>query len=260
MSANVEDYWKIGSFAKEIENATGDKRHANTLDNWFKGLEDKNIHFVPRAGKEKVYSEVEKEIALFFNTKRKEGWAIDVIQDEVKTRFSDKLNKYNPNTGEEVQSIEELKEQMLEWMQQTTSQVADEKVKALEEKFKSYKNDNEKKRYQDRHDAINLELKKTMIRKELKKEAIELWEKEPDEKKFIEVEEKGIFGLKKVRTMKNIEGRNDFIEEYIDEHMFNRLKKETGYEEIAEKLKTLNAPETDYELIDSDEQYKKTRP
>nr|WP_263327111.1 hypothetical protein [Neobacillus sp. Marseille-Q6967] len=62
----MKEQWKIGEFASKIG------RHANTIDQWFKKLEELNIHYVNRlpSTNEKIYDDLDLKIALHIKSER----------------------------------------------------------------------------------------------------------------------------------------------------------------------------------------------
>lgn len=61
-------YWKISDFVEEIKHLLKEnKLHINTVDGWFKKLEEERIHYVSRTedSNEKVYDSLDLELAAF---------------------------------------------------------------------------------------------------------------------------------------------------------------------------------------------------
>ena len=59
------EYWKISDFAKEVG------KHQNTVDGWFKQLEEKNVHWVNRSEHgEKIYSTLDMKMAKYIKEMR----------------------------------------------------------------------------------------------------------------------------------------------------------------------------------------------
>ena len=103
------EYWKISDFTQKI----GDL-HMNTVDRWFKKLEEQQIHYISRINGERIYDELDLKVALFIKERRDEKWALEAIfnilpfQLELRPFPEDK--KINSNT--QVLDIKSLKKQL----------------------------------------------------------------------------------------------------------------------------------------------------
>ncbi|CAM4415673.1 hypothetical protein BAMA_04945 [Bacillus manliponensis] len=77
-----DEVWRISEFAKKVG------KHINTVDNWFKQLENNQIHYINRvANGEKVYDELDLKIGLFIKQKREEKWSIEAIFDQLPVMY-----------------------------------------------------------------------------------------------------------------------------------------------------------------------------
>jgi len=82
-----EAVWQIRDFTEEIqqryeeETTVKESVHYNTVDKWFKELENKGIHYIPRTTEtnRKVYDELDLAIAIFIIKKRTQKWSLDAI-------------------------------------------------------------------------------------------------------------------------------------------------------------------------------------
>ncbi|PGP12483.1 hypothetical protein COA01_32210 [Bacillus cereus] len=199
-------YWKIGKFAKLIG------KHNNTVDNWFKDLEKEKIHYVQRVGKEKVYDELDLEIAKYISQKRDEGWTLEAIylslqngdaNLEIRSDYIPDEDETALITERHIQSIrEELKEEMLTQfkdLNKAFSQFAQEELgkKLLLE-------DKATQRQRRLEDLIT----QRRVVDKLRKEAKLKWMEQPEDERFIKV---GIFRKK----IENMDKKNEFIEEYV---------------------------------------------
>lgn len=103
------EYWKISDFKDEVG------KHTNTVDGWFKRLEEHGVHHVNRVHGEKVYDTYDLEIALWIKERREKKWSLDAIIDDIKNHF-----EVRPfPIGEEPQTpldMDNLKHQLVEEM------------------------------------------------------------------------------------------------------------------------------------------------
>lgn len=82
-----EAVWQIRDFTEEIqkryeeETTVKESVHYNTVDKWFKELENKGIHYIQRTAEtnKKVYDELDLAIAIFIMDKRNQKWSLDAI-------------------------------------------------------------------------------------------------------------------------------------------------------------------------------------
>ncbi|MDH4619389.1 hypothetical protein [Brevibacillus sp. AY1] len=77
----MDEYCLINDFAKKIG------QHQNTVDGWFKQLEERRIHYVNRANGKKVYNSLDLQIGLYIRDKREKKWALDPIFSELPEHF-----------------------------------------------------------------------------------------------------------------------------------------------------------------------------
>jgi hypothetical protein len=77
----TDTFWKILDFAKIVD------KHYNTVYNWFNKLEERAIHYTNRVGEDKIYDQLDLEIALFIKDKRDQKWAVDAIFEELPNHF-----------------------------------------------------------------------------------------------------------------------------------------------------------------------------
>jgi hypothetical protein len=86
-----KDWWQITEFAEAISKTLQEKFndpkagvHYNTVDKWFKALETKRIHYVNRAGGEKVYDKQDLYIGCFIAEARRDNrYRLDVIYENI---------------------------------------------------------------------------------------------------------------------------------------------------------------------------------
>ena len=82
-----EAVWQISDFTEEIqkryeeETTIKDSVHYNTVDKWFKDLENKGIHYIQRVADKKVYDDLDIAIAIFIMKKRSQKWSLDAISN-----------------------------------------------------------------------------------------------------------------------------------------------------------------------------------
>ena len=83
-------HWKISDFVEKIkETLQEDKLHINTVDGWFKKLEEERIHYINRTEEtnEKVYDKLDLQLAIFIKKKRNEKWSLGAVFNELKSEF-----------------------------------------------------------------------------------------------------------------------------------------------------------------------------
>lgn len=208
----MEKYYKISDFAKQVG------KHQNTVDNWFKQLEEKKIHFVNRAGSEKVYNDLDLEIAQFIFQKRNEKWALEAIFNELEARFE--LRPFpkemdSTNTPQMI-DIEAIKQQMRVAFEEIASAKIAEVHMQYQEIIKSLPQpmDEAVARQQRITDLIT----QKRVETRLEKEALELWRQKPESERMRKI---GLF-----RKEEDREEKERFIKSFINEHFEKYLKEE----------------------------------
>ncbi|RNA67766.1 MerR family transcriptional regulator [Alteribacter keqinensis] len=106
------EFWKIGEFAKELD------KHASTVDNWFRKLEEKQLHYVNRADEERIYDEFDMEIARVIKEKREENKSLEEIFQELNENYE--LRPF-PSGGGAV-DMEALRAELMEELASSAEQ------------------------------------------------------------------------------------------------------------------------------------------
>lgn len=221
------NYWKIADFAEQVG------QFKNTVDNWFKKLEERNIHYVQRVGKEKVYDEMDLKIAKHIKKLRAQGWKPDGIYNamedgETGLEFrkgeyatteekKDKDDKEDTFTTLEIrQQIEAtIKEQLVPFFGNMTEEVRKIAREEVNKQRQLLIEESEENQRQKRIDDLLIQRR---VEDRLRNEAIMMWEKQPEEERFMRI---GLFRKK----LENINAKNRYIEHYISTRYEEELKK-----------------------------------
>lgn len=221
-----EDYWKIKEFAAlvnrcHLEKFPEDKPlHQNSIDKWFKDMEEQRIHYVQRSPirKEwKIYDQLDLEIALFIMEMRSKAngaaWNVSAIYPMIEARWETRPFPDDYEGSFEVmdfnKALEHLTKEMNVQLKVQLQEILQEQEKnrtlLIEEGF-------------DRHNEKTKELMVDLFERQtkLKKEAAAEWEKQPDEKKYIK---------KLFRKEENWKEREKFIDDYVEKNMWKGLAK-----------------------------------
>ncbi len=200
----MEGYWKIIEFAKMIG------KHYNTVDNWFKKLEEQKVHYINRTvdTEEKIYDQLDLNIAKFINQKREEKWSLggifSVLADEFELR---PFPVEDSNSNSQVMDIELLKQQLREeW-----ASALKESAAALEQKLLPDP-------AAEREQRANNMITEFRLKTKLENEALGVWSKKPPEERMKKV---GWF-----RKEEDRDKRDDFVKRYIQEHFESRIREE----------------------------------
>lgn len=212
-----QKYWKIGDFSKQLG------KHNNTIDGWFRALEiERYLHYVSRINGEKVYDELDYEIAAFIINKRDNKWSLDAIFDDLPNHFSLRAfpSDYEPgDKSVQVVDIEKIRATIMNEMKTTFEQLAASQLEKQKEDFQKMLPSREQQRL-DRFDTIMTERKVTRT---LEEEALSLWSEKPADERLIKV---GWF-----RREEDRDKRDRFIKNYVDEHFETAMKKEFGIDQ-----------------------------
>jgi len=192
----MDKVWKLGDFSSHIG------VHYNTIDRWFKMLEEQHIHYVNRVLGEKIYDTLDLEIAKFIESKRKEKWALAGIFYTLSENFE--LRTFPINYSHENKPLSNSMEHMKNFF-----------VSEMKQNFKQFQCllPNPEK---ERMERVNEILNHRKIEYKLRKEAIEHWEKKPKNERKIRV---GLF-----KKQEDINAREKFMLEYIEQYYANEVK------------------------------------
>lgn len=210
-------HWKISDFAKNLG------KHNNTVDGWFRTLEEeRKLHYINRVNGEKIYDELDLQIARFILERRNEKWSLDAIYDSLPNHFP--LRPFPLDFGQnehpvQVVDFDKIRATIMNEMQSTFQQVAAAQVEQMEKKMMDFQRmlPTPEDRRMERFNHIMAERKVT---RKLEDEALSMWATKPDEERLIKI---GWF-----RKEEDKDKRDRFIKAYIDEHFEEQMKKEFG--------------------------------
>ncbi|WP_240377198.1 MerR family transcriptional regulator [Bacillus piscicola] len=223
----MTDHWKISDFANQLG------KHANTVDTWFKKLENQRIHYVNRVNQEKVYDTLDYEIGLFIRQKREEKWTLEGIFNVLGNHFTLRpfpLDDEFPETNE--LNVGALKRELTQEIQDSLERIAATQENRLEHKMESIlkrlssepsQEEIEAARIQKRQEKVNEILTRRKVERKLEQEALELWNQKPEEERLIRT---GLF-----RKEENVEKKQEFIKKHIDNHFESELLEAFGLDE-----------------------------
>jgi hypothetical protein len=214
----VEQFFKISDFSKQIG------KHQNTVDNWFKLLEEKKLHYINRIDNEKVYDEQDLFIAKHISEKRNSKWALEAICNELPELFE--LRPFplemEPTTTLQTFDIESLKQKFSEEIKVTLEQLAAAQMSELKKQHEELIKQLPKSRdlHEERQERVNDLIVRRRVERELEQEALHLWSTKPENEKLRRI---GIF-----RKEEDRDKRHHFVKDYIDEHYESRLREKFG--------------------------------
>lgn len=212
-----DEVWQINDFSKKIG------VHYNTVDSWFKRLEeDANLHYIMRskANNQKVYDKTDLQIALFIKAKRDEKWLLDAIFDSLPREL---LRPFPEGT--ENQPIVDPTVQFKEMEAQLTKHIRAELDKTFNEKIEQLTNVHKQLLQQlpepvdkgkERQERFDMVIAQHRVRSELEKEAAAEWNKKSEKERTKKI---GLF-FKTEDTERKIE----FINNYVNSNFESRLK------------------------------------
>lgn len=206
----MKDYWKIIDFSKEVG------KHYNTVDSWFKRLEERKLHYVNRVGEsqEKIYDNLDLEIAHFIVKKRDQKWALDAIFDQLVDEFELRpfpVDEQDNSPGKiDIETITQTIERIYE--QKTAAKIEEMKKELLNSLPKPVDP------LEERQNRVTDMITQKRVEYILREEARNLWSQKPESERMKKV---GWF-----RKEEDFDKREQFIQEYIHQHFEERLKKE----------------------------------
>jgi len=223
-----EAIWHISDFTEEIqrryeeETTVNESVHYNTVDKWFRELENKGIHYIQRVADKKVYDDVDVDIAIFIMKKRSLKWSLDAISNvlsaHLEVRLFPDLKNDEPLELSEAQVMIEMGrkfEKMQKEFEERILYELDFKKKELEQqllnKLPKPKTDEE-----IRAEKTDIMISTVRKRYEIEEKAIAEWNKLPMEQRVKKV---GFF-----RKEEDMLKRDNFIREYVKKYFENGVR------------------------------------
>ncbi len=218
-------FWKISDFVDEVKQTLKEEKlHVNTVYGWFKKLEEERIHYISRTvdTNEKVYDELDLQIAFFIKTKRNEKWALNAIFNEIKKEFQVRpFPVENMETTNVVHnSADALNSTLLEELKSSIEEIAASQLHEVKSQYEELlkKLPDSKNREEEREERFKEMVARRRVEYQLEKEAQIAWATKPEEERIIKI---GWF-----KKVENQEERNLFIKAYVHKNFENRLRKE----------------------------------
>lgn len=213
--------WQLTAFAEMLDS------HFTTVNQWFKSLEAKGIHYVLRAPDgTKVYFEEDLKIGQFIKAKRsdkKQVWSLDGIFAQLENEPDLELRPFPPDYKS---SETDLSTEVMGLFKREFSNLLeqiDNKQQAFEQRILYLQNDNEKYRIEERQKRITDMITEKRINTLLEIEALEEWSKLPESERLIKV---GLF-----KRVEDSVKREIFIKKYVFDNYSEKLKKEMEIED-----------------------------
>jgi len=218
--------WKITEFT-EVMNETFKQKYdeelnitVNTINNYFRKLEDDGIHYLNRISGTKIYDPMDLEIAEFISIKRSKKlnkgitWQLpqifDAIRRDLPCRSKPDTTDEETSSGSDYTQIEkqidDLKESMQEFIRQEISRKDDINQKLLEMKHANEKQVN--------RSMVEVMQKQSEFRSQARAE----WDKKSSSERF----EGLIFKREKIKE------REQFIDEYVEKKFMEWIIEQTN--------------------------------
>ncbi|MFD2614708.1 hypothetical protein [Paenibacillus gansuensis] len=212
-----EKAWKITEFSNLIG------KHHNTVDQWFKQLEEKRIHYVNRILGEKIYDALDLEIGQFIKEGRDKNYNLQMIFEQLPSIYEMRSFPVDWSTGDsQLVDIEGLKRMMEAQLQAAKAEMLKEVIgeaeKIFEEKQKLLP---QPKSFEEQQaDRVNDVMTRFKIERKLQEQAIQEWSALPESERMRKV---GLF-----RKEEDWGKREAYIHRFVSENIENALKAEYG--------------------------------
>jgi len=237
--------WKISDFTEQVQKAVNDaKLNRKTISTWFNKLENEHIHYIKRIDEtgEKIYEELDLEIAIYIKERRNEKAPLKIIFSEIKERFDvrpvpheekqtsnhDLFLQVSENLLQQL-DLKGMKKEIIQEIKAAYEEVAAAQLAHIVQSYESIieqlpeQEDYEKERERRFQEMVL----KRRVEYQLEKEAILLWTSQPESERYRRV---GWF-RKEEDTLK----RDLFVKEYVTSNFAERLKRELFYEKLQER-------------------------
>jgi len=209
------EYYKISDFAKVIG------KHVNTVDNWFKALEEKHVHSVSRLSGEKVYDDLDLQIGMFIRDKRDEKWSLEGIFNVLPDHFE--LRPFSIDESPSVPQVVDM-DAIMTQIRAVAEEIAATQVQEVKNQYEQFFKQLPRPAdpLEEKQKTINNFITQRRVMAELENEALKLWSTHPPQERLRKM---GLF-----RKEEDYDKRNRFIRDYINERLEERLKSEYGIE------------------------------
>lgn len=219
-------YWKIRDFVEQVKQTLKEEKlHANTVDGWFKKLEEKGIHYISRTEEtnEKVYDELDLRLAVFIKRKRNQKWSLSAIFNEIKNEFELRafpVEDMETTNVAQMSGADTLNTGFIKELKGAFEEVAATQLSEIKNQFDEIlkKLPDSKSREEEREERFKEMVARRRVEYQLEQEALIRWSTKPEEERI-----KRIGWFKKGE---NQEERNSFIKNYINENFESRIRKE----------------------------------
>jgi len=221
-------YWKISDFVEQVKKTSKEEKlHVNTVTSWFKKLEEEGIHFVSRTEEtnEKVYDELDLQLAVFIKKKRNQKWSLSAIFNAIRDEFELRpfpVEDMETTNVAHINSVEFLNPTLIKELKVAFEEVAASQLGEMKIQYDEIlKNLSDSKSKEEEREARFKEMvARKRVEYQLEKEALIKWSTKPEEERIKKV---GWFKIEE-----NQEERNRFIKDYVNMNFENRLKNELG--------------------------------
>jgi len=219
-------FWKIADLTREVKRRLEiDDLSKKTVDAWFRHLEKMGIHYVNRTVEknEKVYDELDLEIAMFIRKRREENWPLTKIFGAVAENFPVRpfpVIKESQNSFPSERAGH-IKESVLTELKKAMAEVASAQMEELKKEFHGLltpKENRQETAIAERERLFQEMVLRKRIEYRLEQEALIAWSKKPEEERFVR---KGWFRKEEDRDKREL-----FVKEYVFRHYESRLRKE----------------------------------
>lgn len=214
-----EAVWQISDFTEEIqkrfeeETAVKESVHYNTVDKWFKDLENKGIHYIQRVADKKVYDDLDVAIAIFIMKKRAQKWSLEAISNVLSAKLEVRSFPDLKNDDSQVLSEAQVMVEMSRKFEKMQNAFEERMLHELE--LKKIELEQQllnrlpvpKTDQEIRAEKTDIMISSVRKRYEIEGKAIIEWDKLPMEKKMKKV---GFF-----RKEEDLLKRDNFIREYV---------------------------------------------
>jgi hypothetical protein len=221
-----ELYWKISDFVEKIKQTLQEEKlHINTVDGWFKKLEEEQIHYINRTEDtvEKVYDSLDLKLAVYIKKKRNEKWSLSAIFNEIPNEFElrpfpieDKETTKTP----QIVNMDLLKVKLMEELKSTFEEVAAAQSIELKQHYESLFKQLPKPKSleEEKEERFQGMVVRRRVEAQLEEEALNIWSTKPENERFKKI---GWF-----RKAEDLLERDRFVRKYVNEHFANRLRTE----------------------------------
>jgi hypothetical protein len=193
-------------------------KHPNTIAKWCDAIEGAGVYRFERINDERVFNEQDECVIQYINDKRDDKYSMQQIILQLPVDMDIKPHVLHMSaTANDVPEVEIIKQQIIDGIQHAIDKAVAIQIQQVKEHYEHLVAALPKPQDESelQSSILSAFLLKEQIEQDLRDEAIEKWREHPERQKRM------FLWMYK----EDIEKRDLYVNQYIKEHLFDRVKK-----------------------------------